>query len=328
MSSEANIWTPDDDPRTATLETHLYALGAGYVMRVHADITRLLDLPPAPTDEVRAAYHAGLLAKADDAAWSRAARMFARLIQGRKRGDDTATIYQRLVEAVVNKWLSEGRLARRASAAAVATYLLGQLKAGRVLEDPAASLRSTLDGVSDRYRVARAEYAAVHAAEHMQKLSDDLRHNVLGVVLTAEQNRDQPGKLATDLFHAFGSHARDWRRVALTETSTNRANGFIDGLNVGDRVRWDTAAEACPHCTKLDGRVFTVVDADDPDKDPELHVWVGKHQRGHRIGEHPAIPLHPHCRCSWTKLMAAAPAGVDPAIEAKLDALLEAARNP
>jgi hypothetical protein len=53
--------------------------------------------------------------------------------------------------------------------------------------------------------------------------------------------------------------------------------GFIASAGLGSRVRWlEPYQGACAFCQWLNGKVFTIVPADKPNKDIETEIWVGK----------------------------------------------------
>jgi len=321
VSSEANIWATDSDPWVGPLEFALTRLGADYLHGVHLDMHVALGLPPLPRSDVRVAYHAdSLLAKAPgisrEEAWNRAAQIF-RELAARGREAITPDIHYDLADAATEKWYAEGRLQTRAERLAVAQHLVGTMRAGGTVTEPEAT---TL-----RPRELRAQYAAASAAQHVQHLHEQTRHRLLGTIYTWERDQGQPEQLGRMLLHEFGVQMRDWRRVALTETATNRANGYLAALKLGSSLRWSAAEDACPMCRRLHGQRFTLVEPTDPNRDPLKHLWVGKHPRGHTpVYFHPAIPLHPHCRCRYIHELAVR-GEVSPLIEARVQAIIRAA---
>lgn len=321
MSSEADIWATDSDPWVGPLELALTRLGADYLHGVHLDMHVALGLPPLPRADVRAAYHAdSLLAKAPpgpsrEEAWNRAAQIF-RELAARGRATITPDMHRQLADAATEKWYGEGRLRTRAERVAVAQHLVGAMRAGGPVE---------LEEMTLTPREARAQYAAASAAQHVQHLHEQTRHRLLGTIYAWERDQGQPEQLGRMLLHEFGVQMRDWRRVALTETATNRANGYLGTLKVGSSLRWSAAEDACPICRQLHGQRFTLVEPTDPNRNPLKHLWVGKHPRGYTpVYSHPAIPLHPHCRCRYIHELAVR-GEVNPAIEERVRAIIQAA---
>lgn len=126
------------------------------------------------------------------------------------------------------------------------------------------------------------------------------------------------GRLEQDLFDAFQTANRDWRRIAVTEAGEMANQGVIASLKPGTRVRRiEMYRGACAFCKRIDGMEFEVVDPATPNKDGWKQVWVGKTNIGRsaspkkRMGDAlvdrdgnelwwPAAGLqHPHCRGTW-----------------------------
>lgn len=305
MGSERDIWAPDPDPWYAAAEGALYALGAGFLYRVHRDVARALGLPG---EGLEGLYR---LAKAQDPrkeAMARAERLYQELLAGYDRLPPSQ--YRALAEAVTEKWYAEGRLERRAERRSVAAFLLGMLRGGRKV---GLDWRGLL-GERERERVA---YLAARGAEYIRRLKEAARHAVARVLLLWGENpTGSPEDLERRLGEAFAELNRDWRRVALTEVAHARTAGFLQALPEGALVEWSAAPDACPSCRRLHGRRFRVRRGPG---DPEREVWPGK---GWEVG--PTIPLHPHCRCRF--LPVGGPVGeVDPEIEALAQAVIRAA---
>jgi hypothetical protein len=122
-------------------------------------------------------------------------------------------------------------------------------------------------------------------------------------ILIDEPHSD-PRTVANKMAATVGAAGRDWRRIAITEASNCANNGFIAGVPVGGRVRaleaYDGACDWCLH--KSNGRVYNVVDPDDPNKNVDTDVWIGKtndFSKPQSQWIQPAGPVHPHCRKVW-----------------------------
>lgn len=335
-ASERDIWMIDPDPLVGPLETSLYRLGSGYLQRVHRDVHRALGLPPVRFANLQDAYPIVRIAKALDPAeadrlLTRAYRTLRDILA--RRGERGAQLgepvppedYDRLVDATTDKWLAEGHLRSRAEKHAVAQHIAGMLPHDR---RPAGVLWSEYSVTrSDRHGEAIA-YARARAAAHVTRLDQNTRHQMRTLIYAWEQSNQQVMTLEPILRGAFGRLNRDWRRVAITEAAFNRANGLLASVALGTRFEWSAAADACPKCRNLHGRSFTLVDANDPAKDPMEHVWVGKNPVGIKPPESmPAIPLHPHCRCAYRTLLPLVQA-TDDAVRQAVEELRKRALQP
>lgn len=187
------------------------------------------------------------------------------------------------------------------------------------------------------------DFGRLRCADLVVQLGENTRHRLKttilehqSAVLSGDVNATRQN-LSQKLFDDFGTLNRDWRRIAVTETGENTNQGFIASLMPGARVRRvEQYKGACPFCRKIDGRVLTVVDPQQPKKDGEAQVWVGKTNIGRssaprkRVGDilverqpherwwPPAGTVHPHCRGIWIKMPDAKPTD-NPAFQAWLD---------
>lgn len=166
------------------------------------------------------------------------------------------------------------------------------------------------------------EYAEAHAAENVQKFSDDARHRLRRTVLAYAEQRNAGGTvgpaLETQLFDQFAEMNRDWRRIAITEAGEALNQGFVASMPAGKKLkRLEQYNGACKFCRRIDGKVMEVVAADAPNKDGAKQIWVGKTNIGRsaaprkRVGtdlieRKPAERWwvaagiqHPHCRGRW-----------------------------
>lgn len=170
-------------------------------------------------------------------------------------------------------------------------------------------------------------FAFREAAQHITDLSDHARSRMKKTLLngirkmTLGDKDGTWGALHQELLDDFGTLNRDWRRIAITETTNATLNGFISALEPGTTVkRIESYKGACPYCASINGKIFTVVSPDKTDKNGELEVWPGKNNIGRsasprkRVGSTlvmrepdemwwPAAgAIHPHCRGSFIKV--------------------------
>lgn len=167
------------------------------------------------------------------------------------------------------------------------------------------------------------EYGAWNAAELVVEVGDRLRHGIKMTVMRhvmEKQTGDRlgDGKLQQELFDQFAAANRDWRRIAVTEAGEMANQGLIMSLPPGTMVRRiEQYYGACAWCKKIDGRLFKVVSPDDPNKNGETDVWVGKTNVGRSASPYKrtdeglvqrtpselywvaAGTQHPHCRGQW-----------------------------
>lgn len=294
LSYETDIWQPDPDPWIATLEKSLTELGSRTLIRVHANTHDALHLPPIDASSIREAYHATTLIKAQERNWNKALEQLQAL-----RGYGTnipPTAYRNLADAITEKWWSEGRLATRAERHAIATYLIGRMRA-----EPTYTPPDTLEANVIESRHARAlEYLAANAAEHITNLEALTRHQIKQAINQAAQSGTSPTDLAQDLLMRFQRLNRDWRRVALTETAQARNDGYLSIIPDGEQIEWSATHDACPICRHHHARTYITGHGD-----PRTHVWPGKPPTppGTTPRDWPRIPIHPHCRCRWVRTL-------------------------
>lgn len=250
--------------------------------------------------------------------------------------------YDYLIKYLFQRYLPADELMSDAEWLTTRAHLLGKAQAhlGHLSEGVADALAGalplTVAQAAQHFALADAEkqildYARLRAVDLVVSLSDAARHDVKMVVLNHMHQKlagdplATPGRLQQDLFDRFAGMNRDWRRIALTEAGEAANQGVIAALPVKSQVkRMEMYNGACAFCRKLDGRVFNVVSADDPDKNGETDIWPGKTNVGRssvprkRTDEGlvlrepqemwwaPAGTVHPHCRGRWQPLSTAA----------------------
>lgn len=154
-----------------------------------------------------------------------------------------------------------------------------------------------------------------HAAEHIVDLQASARKKISTTILNAIKNKDTTRQLEVALFDTFADLNRDWRMIAETEISSNVNAGILMG-ELADRKEGETvfmigisAPDACSECHRLiDKKVVVLSDEPIPsgkikvDGEEYPAIWVGKNNVGRQPSSYwAATPLHPHCRCSWTR---------------------------
>lgn len=268
--------------------------------------------------------------------------------------------YALLVELLMQQYLPAGVLATEVEALAVQAHLLGRAQAHVGTIDAAAAGALTLKMPATVAEARRSfalpqaaaqvlEYGRLHATEAVRSMTDALRHRVKFVVLDHQSQVmagvAPPQPLTQRLFDAFGTANLDWRRIALTEVGEMQNQGLLSAMEPGARVRRLEAYKgACAFCKRLDGRIFNVVRADDPDKDGWRDVWPGKtnvgrsasawKRQGGELVQRPeserwwpaAGTQHPHCRGQW-HVEHGLPAGGSPSFQQWLEQHLSQGRD-
>lgn len=250
------------------------------------------------------------------------------------------------IDYVVQKHLPADALYEEGEWLATKANLLGRAQAHLSTIDASVAaglipkLPSTVSAAVKAFSFSQAERAILEygkeaCCDAVVALSEVARHRLKRVVLDFEQ-RKLAGEevsheaLQTSLFDQFSSLNRDWRRIAVTEAGEIANQGVISHLAVGSNVRRiEMYNGACAFCRKIDGRVYRVTSASDPDKDGEHDVWPGKTNIGrsasptkrvggalvpretHELFWAAAGVQHPHCRGRWEPMSEPRP-GDDP----------------
>jgi hypothetical protein len=158
-------------------------------------------------------------------------------------------------------------------------------------------------------------FAKQHAGELITGLQANARKNISGRILDSIKNEHTPRQLERALFDEFASVNRDWRRIAETEINDNLTNGLLMS-EMEDAEEDETifmigisAGNACKYCLDLinqkvvvlspkpvSGGIITIKGVEYP------AIWPGKSNVGRKASNYwETIPLHPHCKCSWTR---------------------------
>jgi hypothetical protein len=179
------------------------------------------------------------------------------------------------------------------------------------------------------------EYARLRCCDNVAQVTEAARHRLKTVIYDYQEQtftgESPPAHaLQTQLFDAFSTFNRDWRRIAVTEAGENANQGLIASLAPGAKVqRWERYRGACAYCKKINGAILTVVDPTGKNKEGKTQVWVGKNNLNRsaaprkRVGDKlvertsserwwiPAGTVHPNCRGIWHVMPDAKP-GDDP----------------
>ena len=183
--------------------------------------------------------------------------------------------------------------------------------------------------------------AVESGATLVSNVTTNTQQTIKANLIESIQRREGIEKLAErlrELFDEEGELNRDWQRIAITETNTAFANGYLSMMRDGEYVIGISMPDACDHCLELIHlKVYKVLETPPPDyaelsdKEEynriaeiyEKYVWAGKNNHGRSTSkrkridknrgnakdnlverEHhelsmPTIPLHVNCRCRW-----------------------------
>lgn len=281
--------------------------------------------------------------------------------------------YMLAADYIIQRYLPAGAIQTEADYLTVRATLLGKIeaqmepsraRAARFNAEQAEALAQLLPaswrGVPPRVlnpvEMRVLEFARANAAQHMTATTDQLRNRIKGVILqhvqamVFGQREGTTARLQTALFDSFGQFNRDWRRVAVTETGEASGQGYVAAQPVGARLRRVEAYEgACDWCRSIDGKVFTVVAPNDPNRNGDTQVWVGKTNVGRSAAPRKRTPdglverepeemwwpaagaQHPHCRGGWQMVRddpRQPPPGVSREFATWLDDAIKASRRP
>ena len=280
-----------------------------------------------------------LLRKAKDEDEKGHCRELDQRIRSAPAGTLGMTDYLDIIDCLMRRYMPVDFLSNRVKQQAVKQYMAGfirhEIKVGAGITTGKANamvdaLPETITEAKRIYAItpldeARIRVAQASASRLVSNLAADTRSAMQKIIVHAERsriNRQGPAydvhALQQELSDNFATLNLDWRRIAVTETAINAADGFLAATAVGEVLRWASHPGACVYCASQNGKLFTVVRADQLHKDPATQVWAGKHLMnvGRSIAkmkrtEHgmearsadellvPAIPAHPGCQCPW-----------------------------
>ena len=289
-----------------------------------------------------------------------------RRLESKDPGSFTIDDWMLLVDWLIQRYLPDDVINAEADYLAVRSQLLGKIQANlerdqRVNDPFIASLTALLPtafiAVPPRIltplELSILAYGRAHAGENIRQVTQNARHRMATICLEHIQGgllgqKEGTWKYAESrLFGEFAVLNRDYRRIAVTEGGEAVNQGYILARGSGQKVKRQEAYRgACPFCKSIDGKVFTIVAPDAPDKDGDTQIWVGKtnvgrsasprRREGNALVERepsemwwPAAGVqHPNCRGSWVPVTTRPPeVSEDFAkwLQGRLDAAREAA---
>jgi len=239
---------------------------------------------------------------------------------------DMATVRKLIVQSAAAGKLAENTVMGR-------TLQISIAKLPKTIQEAIKTLKLT------QREVRSLQWAQEFAATNVTAVTDRARAKIKNTVMQGIQQRTSPKVLANKLYNEVALDPRsvmnrDWERVAITEMNRSSNDAFISAMNEDEYVLGNSHDDACPHCKRLIDLKIYKVTHDPPafygDLDPkskeyedlaerwENEIWVGKTNVGRSTSprkqtpeglvdrEHselsmPVLPLHPHCRCRWSR---------------------------
>lgn len=365
-TGDAGIWRPHENPYLRWLVEDWSARLSRAIQAMQDDFARMLT--GQPLGDLRKAAYPGMVWSPE--AFERVRLVLETLPQEQWTIDD----YMLAADFIIMRHLPEGVIQTEADYLTVRAALMGKIQASmaaaadrrrQFTADQAEALANLLPtsfrkvpiGAFTPVEMKILEIARSHCAEEITAVTEAQRSRMrqfviehVQAMLLGQKDAGTNDWLRSRLFDTFGTLNRDFRRIAVTEAGEAHSMGFVAAQAVGTKVRRIEAYEgACDWCRSINGKVFRVVAPDDPERDGETDIWVGKTNVGRsaspmkRQGEQLVLrppeerwwvaagTQHPHCRGTWqpvgagTKEGGPLPAGVDPKFAAWLEGRIKAA---
>ena len=346
-----DIWSPHPNPLVRRIVEVFTERGLARSAELRKELEAWLGGDRHRPDMVRPNRPPGMMQR-----WSKAELDLVKTYLEALRPDEfTLEDWLMVVDYLVQRYLPETDLRTEADWLSTRSAMMGKVVAalGDVNEARADVLLAHLPSPDRAGKVlglspeaqAAITFGRARACERVVALSDAQRHRLRNIVVDHQEAvhlGDRVGaaeSLQSKLLDAEGILNRDWRRIAVTESTEMAGQGFIAAQKPGTKVRRvEVYAGACDFCRSIDGTVMTVADPKADHKDGEKEVWVGKSQDGRAASARKRGPgglverdpgerwwvtagaIHPSCRGSWVKVSAAS---ADPTFDAWLASLKE-----
>lgn len=302
VEHERSMWGPHPDPAVNALETRLWLLGYGFLQGM---VSAVLGKPrPA----------LGVVAKAEPPkppGWGEIAAMFA--APGSAPMAQMAT-WESLVAGFSQSLLPAVSIENAMAAWALQSSLMSAL--GPIALGIRSDAWKTKRAAMPPAQAEMLDWTKARGANFITELGQKARSAVLNTLIENRLEGGDHHRLSATLQERFGVLARDWRRVAVTETAMAVSWGQLAAVaDSGDwEAVWVAGPNACPFCHGHAGLVLQIVRQDHPNKNGETMVWPGKHNVGRSAHPFtkdgikrtpselwwPTIPAHPLCCCVWT----------------------------
>jgi len=163
------------------------------------------------------------------------------------------------------------------------------------------------------------DFAEVHTGELIQDVTERSRKAIVKVIMQGYQDRLSTSELEDNLFDEFDVMNRDWRRIAETETANNFNNGYLQGELESNKeiyifMQGISGGGSCSFCSsEINNRIVVLLDSPPATGDDTITIegetytaiWPGKNNFGRKRADWwvSAGTQHPHCRCSWVRML-------------------------
>jgi hypothetical protein len=301
------MWGPHPDPVVNAIEKAFYGVGQRFLVGI---LSAALGRNVQPRTLVKAGF---LNPQAPIDGWGKVADLFSSKLPATEVMDGWQNVIDRLTGSLVPAGSAQAAGEAMALNSALMSRIFDKMKGPpRVL--PAWEVAM---GDANRYQREAMAWTRARGAESVVNLTAQARHGLLTTLVESRQAGEGPGKLERRLFDKFSILNRDWRAIALTESAMAVQNGILASVDPADgwMADWSSAPSACPYCLAQHHRSFRVVAPDDPRRNGDTDLWVGKnnigrsaHRYSTKLGRYrdrvemwwPCIPCHPWCACLLT----------------------------
>lgn len=306
VERERAMWGAHPDPAISGIEERFYRAGFAFLSTLYGAAFGV----SAPRKLMKA-LPAGPSARIPPADWGALAKSYEKVGNPLELRNEWAQLIDRLVSRIF-PWETQEQMA---NAMAIQVHWLARVRARTeelALSPAPDTWAEAAKGMSRQARESM-EWTKTRALEGCRNLAEDARKGLASALVTSKQAGEGSQALARRCFDGFADLNRDWRRLSLTETASATFNGTLAAVDPNEEweAEWVTAVGACPWCLRWKGMRFRVVSPNDPSKNPDTDIWVGKTNIGRagaatkRTGERrsPAElwqacqPCHPNCSC-------------------------------
>lgn len=310
VERERAMWGPHPDPAVGRIEGAFYQVGFEFLTALYAGA---MGVAP-PRKLAKALGPRGVAESIPPADWGALAESYKKAGNPMELRDEWA----RLIDRLVGRLLPGKTQEEMANRVAIQAHWLGRVRAKTEELATAPPPEDWVHATAPlpRFQHEAMEWTKVHALEGCKSLEEGARKGLMSALITSRQAGEGAQALARRCFDGFSDLNRDWRRLALTETAAAVFNGQLAAVDPdeGWEAEWITAVGACEWCMAWKGHRFRIVKPDDPRRNGQTDLWVGKTNHG-RSGAAktkegrprstnelywPCQPVHPNCSCSLT----------------------------
>ena len=307
QQAERPFWGKHWDPDVSRIEEEFYRFGQRFLVGL---LSCVLGRNVQPRTLVKAGFFDP---QAPVDGWGKVIDLFSSKLPPAQVMDGWQNVIDRLTASLV----PPGNQQAAAEALALRSSLLSRIE-GKVKASPRIlPAWEVAKQDATRFQRESMEWTRARGMEYAVNLTAQARHGLLSTLVESKQAGEGPGKLERRLSEKFATLNRDWRRLALTESAMAVQNGILASVDPAEgwMAVWSAAPNACPFCHAQHHRSFRVVAPDDPRRNGETDIWVGKdnigrsaHRYSTKLGRYrervemwwPCVPAHPNCACLLT----------------------------